>query len=235
MIESELKKELRSEALLWDADKAAIFQRWQRYYQIAIGALFVVLLAVSVVFVSSNSALKHSLAELRAPVPILLHEFDDGTVAYASVPKSMARYKDSNRQIESDLYHYVKLRESYLYTSVEEQFDESQAQSTPEVTATMMKQLNKDRIPYYGAKGYQKVNVNEISIISKKSKSKGDNVAQVHYSTFDSNTKKWVKRVAMIGWDYTEPSYDAAVRWHNPLGFIVTRFDVSDYLTTHGD
>ena len=226
-MKSEKKHNLwRTQARDWDTEKSVWAVRKFRLLQAAF--------ALSLIMgVGTSAVLGVSLARARTPVPILLHERDDGSIAYASVAHDLKHFTTSHRQIESDIFHYVQLQESYHPVGLLTRFNEVQALSTPDVARNYRAYLQKTLMPYYDDKAEQKVRIQDISIISEAVTSGQDNIAHVHFTVDDGLNKTSTRKVAVISWDYGVSSNEVAFLWHNPLGFIVERYDVNDSSFNH--
>ena len=209
-----IKAQWVSEAMTWDSDKVRLQKRVLLFLSVLCGLLLIIV-------VSLSGALTFGLSQIKQPITLLLHEREDGSIAYVRVADTRAALPPSEAQIKSDCFQYVELREQYAFSNLRHQFEHIQARSTTEVSLAYKNFLESTLYPKLGKKGTQTVMVHAVNLLSSQS-------AEVYFTVTDSLHKKPHRQRVMLHWRYHSVDEKTALYYHNPLGFFVESYQVSN-------
>lgn len=175
------------------------------------------------------------LLPLKTLVPLVIRQNTQTHEVF--VDKVDAHQVLNQNQIESDLVHYVILRETYssvdlalrykqvlLETSknAASEYQKSQANTSPESPVNI-----------YGADGNRTIHVEDVVFLSSKNakvneKENNHNLAKIDFTSAETIHSQTIKKywVATISWEYRGTPQDKEAAWHNWNGFTVTYYRV---------
>lgn len=184
---------------------------------------------------------------LRTLVTLLIHEDSNG-VTWVTTEDFGTKFKHTNNEIKSDIYHLVQYFESYDATTFGVANDYVQSMSIPRVYAQYLTQISaKDSyVSTLGIKGHRVVIVEGIQLINngKENLSNKYNTALVTFKTQDVlysgsivNTKYWQ---LFLTWKYKGLPATLKDQFINYAGFTVTSYQVTpinyeQFKKTEGD
>jgi len=176
------------------------------------------------------------LAHCQTLVPMLVHHYDNGVTTIEPVRNEHTPINKS--QVESDIVHYIELREAYEASSYRAQFELVTLLSNSVVSKEYLKEIDASNqvspLKTLSTMGKREVHIYSVNFLDSVLANEGDihkdhqALAEVVFSLIDTDNVSGKTTTthfnALISWRYMTPSNSPAIRWRNWDGFEVTRY-----------
>lgn len=216
------------QATSWADDQFGTLEQSRNRYQVA----FVLAMGVNIMALIAVCV----LANLQTLVPMIVHHYEHGVTTVEPLTHTTAPINE--RQIKSDLAHYLIDRESYDIGSYRTQFDLVNLLSSETVAAEYAREQDRNAkdspLHKLGETHSREVHIYSINLLDNELENAHEphghhhNLAEIVFTSTDIDKATGLKTAhhynALVSWRYVTPSTNPDVLWKNWDGFMVTRF-----------
>jgi len=177
-----------------------------------------------------------TLAHYQTLIPMLVHHYENGVTTIEAINQEQTPI--NRAQVESDIVHYIELREAYDVSSYRAQFELVNLLSNNEVGKEYLSEHESSNTasPLHTLANHSKreVHIYSINFLDSLLANERDihkdhhALAEVVFSLIDTDKSTGKSTTehfnAMISWRYTNPPNSPETRWKNWDGFEVIRY-----------